>query len=200
MKIAVIFPTKDESKHFKRDDVDTIFGGVGLIASTYSTTKYILTHKPDVMIMAGIAGVYKGSDLKIGDSILVNRERISDLGFFNEHGFKDFSKMELDMDFDKSIEIDCPYIDSEMPFRTGVSNSMNCAMASFVDTDNVDVENMEGAGFFYACNKEGVKFYELRTISNEVNLTHDDWDYDKSIRNLTTELNRLIDYLQNKID
>lgn len=198
MKIAVIFPTKDESKQFKREDVDVIFGGVGLIASTYSTTKYLLTSKPDIIIMAGIAGVYKGSDLTIGDSVIVSRERISDLGFFNEHGFKDFSKMALDMDFDKSIDLDSPYIDSKLPFKVAVSNSMNCAMASFVDVEGVDVENMEGAGFFYACMKEGVKFYELRTISNEVNLTHDDWDYDKSITNLTTELNRLIDYLQNE--
>lgn len=196
MKIAVVFPTKDETSFFKREGVEIFTCGVGLIASTYATTKYLLENKPDIIIMAGIAGVYKGSSLKIGDSVLVSRERIADLGFFNENGFKDFSKMKFDMDFDNTIDLDCVHITSDAPFETAVSNSMNCAMAEFVTISGVDIENMEGAGFFYACQKEGVKFLELRTISNEVNLKHDDWDYDISIRNLATELNRLIDYIK----
>lgn len=196
MKIAVIFPTSDEAKYFKRENIDVSFCGVGLVASTYATTRLILTNKPDLIIMAGIAGAYSESNLKIGDTVLVNKEVISDLGFFNENGFKDFSKMDFDMDFDMTIEFDCPYITDMMPFKTAVSNSMNCAMAQFVDIKNKDIENMEGAGFFYACKKENIKFLEIRTISNEVSLTHDDWDYEKSILNLTSELNRLIDFIQ----
>ncbi len=200
-KILVVFPTKDESKYFNLEGVEVGFCGVGLVASAYGTLKLIIEHKPDIVIMGGIAGVYKHSSLKIGDTVLVTKDRLSDLGFFRANGFRDFSKMSLDMDFDSNIDFECPYITDDMPFTKGVSNSMNCAMADFVDVEGVDVENMEGAAFFYTCLREKVEFYELRTISNVVeldDLEHENWDYETSITNLTNELVRLITYLKNE--
>ena len=198
MKTLVIFPTRDESKYFEREGAVVGFCEVGLIASTYNTSRLIKEHTPDVVIMGGIAGVYKTSPYKIGDVTLVSKERIADLGFFNEKGFKDFSKMALDMSFDRNIDLVCPHIKEDMPFKLAVSNSMNCAMAPFVDIEGVDIENMEGAGFFYACEKEGVKYFEVRSISNEVDFKHDNWDYETSIRIMTKGVNDLIDYLENE--
>lgn len=195
MKIVVIFPTFSEAKYFKREDVVVKFSGVGITSSAYTTTKIIYDERPDVMIMAGIAGVYRGSHLKIGDCVLVSKEHEADLGFFYDDGFRHISDMDLVMKFNIISSLDCPYIKEDMPLPVAVSNTMNCAMASFVKTDGVDVESMEGSPFFYVCLKEGVRFFEVRAISNIVDPSHDEWDYESSIKNMSEGVNKLIDYL-----
>ncbi|MEG1935383.1 MAG: hypothetical protein RR141_05260 [Rikenellaceae bacterium] len=196
MKIVVLFPTITEAKYFKRDDVEVIFSGVGLIPTAFSTYKAILDTAPDVIIMGGIAGVYKTSSLKIGDTVLVSDEHQADLGLFFADGFQHLGRRANDMSFDVLSPVHCRYATEVPIFRTAVSNSMNCGMAEFVDTDGVDIENMEGASFFYVCSKLGVKFFEVRTISNVVDVNHDDWDYETSIKNLADGLNKLVDYLK----
>lgn len=198
LKIAVIFPTQSEAKYFDRNDVKLEFSGVGLTASAYNTLRIIRDENPDIIIMAGIAGIYKHSSLKIGDTVVVSHETEADLGFFYPEGFRHISDMDLVMDFEVSRELPSPYLPSDLPFKTAKSNSMNAAMAEFVNIENVEIENMEGYAFFHVCTKEKREFYELRSISNVVDIDHDYWDYDASIKNLTTSLNTLIDYLQNK--
>lgn len=198
MKIVVLFPTVMESKYFKNDDVEVDFSGVGLTASAYNTTRVIRDKNPDILIMAGIAGVFKHSSLKIGDSVLVSHERQADLGFFYPDGFRHISKMKLDMNFKVYDLLESPYIDENMPFRYAKSNSLNAAMAEFVEISDVEIENMEGAPFFEVCIKENKRFYELRTISNVVDINHDYWDYETSIKNLTEALNKLIRHLKNE--
>ncbi|MFI3321313.1 MAG: hypothetical protein R3Y50_02170 [Rikenellaceae bacterium] len=195
MKITVIFPTITESKYFKREDVELTFCGVGLIASAFGTYKAILETQPDIIIMGGIAGVYKGVDLEIGDAVIVEREFVADLGLFNSKGFCHIADDSLDMSFKVMEYIDCPHISMQNMFKTAVSNSMNCGLAPFVKTEGVAVENMEGASFFYVAKELGVKFLELRTISNVVDVSHEDWDYETSIKNLANSLNNLIDNL-----
>ena len=42
--------------------------------------------------------------------------------------------------------------------------SLNAAMAPFIDTSAVDIENMEGAAFFHVFTRK--RFWQLRAISN----------------------------------
>ncbi|WP_035054646.1 phosphorylase family protein [Andreprevotia chitinilytica] len=195
MKIIVLFPTKTEAQYFNHPAAEVAFCGVGLTSAAYATGRVIHERKPDVLIMAGIAGVYPGSRFKIGDTVLVASEREADLGFFTPAGFRHLSKLDLDMDFEVSAELHCPHLPAKPPLPLAHSNSMNAAIAPFVATEGVDVENMEGAAFFHACLQAGQRFYEVRSISNDVKLEHDDWDFETSIRNLTQGVDTLIDFL-----
>lgn len=197
-KIAVIFPTITESAYFKTEGVAVFIGGVGLTATAYSTLKVIREYRPDVLILAGIAGVYTHSSLRIGDTVLVSAECEADLGFFHDDGFRHLSQMKLDMEFPVTLFYECPYIPENPPLPVVKSNSMNAAIAPFVQTDHAEIENMEGSAFFHACLREGVRFYEVRSISNEVNTNHENWDYDSSIRNMTEGLNTLIGFLKDE--
>lgn len=198
MNITVLFPTITESKFFTRNDVNIRFCGVGLTASAFGTYKAILDTKPDVIIMGGIAGVYKGIDLSIGESVVVEREHQSDLGLFYDEGFRHLNDDSLDMNFEVISPIVCPYSTEQKVLKCADSNSMNCGLAPFVATQGVAIENMEGASFFYVCTKLGVKFFEIRTISNVVDTSHDDWDYETSIKNLSEALNLLIDHIKSE--
>ena len=195
MKIVVIFPTSTEAQFFSYSSMITEqitteqvtteqvtteqmlsekviieIGGVGLSAAAYSTVKIIAQHQPDWLIMAGIAGVYAHSTFAVGDVVLVGSECESDLGFFTPGGFTHLADLKLDMDFSIVKEYLCPHLPAEpiLPFAN--SNSMNAAMAPFIQIRGVDIENMEGAAFFQVCLAEQQKFLEVRSISNRVKI------------------------------
>lgn len=195
MKIVVVFPTRTEAKLFEHAHVSVEICGVGLSAAAYNTTKIIAKHRPDWLIMAGIAGVYPHSRFTVGDVVLVASECESDLGFFTPEGFAHLADMGLAMDFTAVKEWYCPHLPIKPLLPLANSNSMNAAMAPFVNTTAVDIENMEGAAFFQVCTLEGQKFLQLRSISNQVKIGGDEWDMEGSVRALTNGLHKLVNHL-----
>ncbi|MBV8048950.1 MAG: purine phosphorylase [Paludibacterium sp.] len=196
MKTVVMFPTATEARLFSRPGVETVISGVGLTATAYATLKAIREHAPDVLILAGVAGMYAHAPLAIGDTVLVESECEADLGFFTPEGFRHLAHLAIDMDFDVRHTLACPYLPDSPPLPLARSLSLNAALAPFIDTAHAEIENMEGAAFFHVCLQEGQRFYEVRSISNVVKLGHDDWDLDASVANLTEGLTRLIDSLR----
>jgi len=195
MKIMVVFPTATEAQFFSHPQVATAIGGVGLSATSYTTAKLIAQHRPDWLIMAGIAGVYAHSQFNIGDVVLVESECESDLGFFTPSGFIHLADLNLTMDFSATKNWGCPYLPKNPVLPIAKSNSMNAAMAPFIHIEDADIENMEGAAFFQVCLAEQQKFLEVRSISNQVKIGDDNWDMERSIRALTEGLYKVIDDL-----
>lgn len=193
MKITILFPTKTEASLFQREDVDVIISGVGLIATAIATVKAIQEYQPDLLILAGIAGVFPHSTLQIEDVVLVETEVEGDLGFFTPQGFVHLAHVPLEMDFERRHTLLCPYLPAGAPFQLARSVSLNAAMAPFIDSKNVDIENMEGAAFFHVCLQEKQKFLELRAISNVVKIGDDDWNIQGSVLALTNGLHLLLD-------
>lgn len=195
MKIVVVFPTSTEAQFFSHPQVTTAICGVGLSAAAYNTGKLIALQKPDWVIMAGISGVYSHSRFNVGDVVLVESECECDLGFFTPSGFTHLADLPLAMDFSVTKEWSCPYLPVQSILPIAKSNSMNAAMAPFVHTHGVDIENMEGAAFFQVCLAEQQKFLEVRSISNVVKIGDDNWDMEGSILSLTAGLHKVIEYL-----
>jgi len=196
MQITVLFPTATEAGLFQRDGVTTLVSGVGLTATAYQTLKTLHAGRPHWLILAGVAGYYPHADLAIGDVVLVESEVEADLGFHTPDGFVHLAHLPLDMDFERRHTLACPHLPTEGGWRTARSASLNVAMAPFIDSSAVEIENMEGAAFFHVCLQEGQRFLELRAISNVVQPGDDNWDLPGSVRALTDALHRLIDQLQ----
>jgi futalosine hydrolase len=195
MKIVVVFPTITEAQFFSHPHAITEICGVGLSSAAYRTHKIIVEHRPDWIIMAGIAGVYEHSTFVIDDVVLVKSECECDLGFFTSAGFKHLADINLGMDFTITREWICPHISRVPVLPVAKSNSMNAAMASFVETTHVDIENMEGAAFFQVCLAENQKFLQVRSISNVVKIGDEDWDMEGATRSLTKGVHRVVDFL-----
>lgn len=202
MQITILFPTQTEASLFKRDGVTTVISGVGLTATAVSTLKIIHEQKPDILILAGIAGVFPHAPFHLREVVLVESEVEGDLGFFTPYGFVHLAHLPIDMQFERRHTLLCPFIPGNLPnnggFQTAKSVSVNAAMASFIDNKHVDIENMEGAAFFYTCLQSQQRFLQLRAISNVVQVGNDEWDMLGSVRALTDGLHRLIDQLQNQ--
>lgn len=202
MKIVVVFPTLTEAQFFSHPQVSVEICGVGLSAAAYNTHKIIQRHKPDWLIMAGIAGVYDGSAYDVGDTVLVKSECEADLGFFTSNGFSHLADLDIAMDFTITQQWDCPYLTQDLPLLLARSNSVNAAMAPFINTQGIDIENMEGAAFFQVCIAENQPFLQVRTVSNKVQIGDDQWDMAGSIQKLTDGLHKVIEHLllEGKID
>lgn len=192
MKIVVVFPTLTEAQFFSHPQVEIEICGIGMAATAYNTCKIIQRHQPDWLIMAGIAGVYPGSDYAVGDVLLVEAECEADLGFFTPAGFTQLADLELAMDFSVPRQWLCPHLPQDLRLPLARSNSVNAAMAPFIETQGIDIENMEGAAFFQVCLGEQQRFLQVRAISNEVDIGDDDWDFSGSIRKLTEGLYKVI--------
>ena len=195
MKITVLFPTHTEASLFERPDVTTIISGVGLTATAYATVKAI-QDRPDFLILAGIAGVFPHSSHRVYDVVLVESEVEADLGFFTNNGFVHLAHLPIDMAFERRHTLTCGDLPTTPLFPLAKSLSVNAAMAPFIDSREVDLENMEGAAFFHVCQQERQRFLELRAISNVVDIDNDQWDMEGSVKALTTGLHQLIDHLQ----
>ncbi|MBQ4279380.1 MAG: hypothetical protein IJC16_05460 [Rikenellaceae bacterium] len=183
--IVVIAPTEAEIGPFRRLAVPGIhlwITGVGTIGAALNTMQAIVKFDPRLIILGGIAGAYAGSGLAIGDTVLVGTETTADMGAFRGDGFH--PKF--------GTRLTCPHTARYPLFPTVHSNSVNCAGAPFIRTDGIQIENMEGAGFFHACLITDTPFLELRTVSNIVGADRAEWDIEGAALALSGSLNLLI--------
>lgn len=200
--ILILSPTELEISHFRHNAVagcvvETC--GIGAAEAAAATASAIMTHKPRIVILTGIAGAYSGSGLTLGEAVLVDRERIADMGAFRAEGFKPmFAK-----------EYTCPYL---IPQPNGTSygndvfrkfafahlikvgsNSVSACAAPYVHhSEHYKIENMEGAAFFAVCTALGTPFIELRTISNSVGAPPSEWKIPLAAEQLSENLIRII--------
>lgn len=141
--------------------------------------------RPQLLILAGIAGAYPGSGLSVGQTVLVASECAADAGSFVAGDFT--PKF--------SGRYDCPWLPAGVPFRAVDSNSVGVAGTPFADRVGVQIENMEGAAFFYACLQCGVPFLELRAVSNRVGDPFPEWDVRGAVTALADSLCELLHFL-----
>lgn len=182
--ILVITATEKELSALKlSENIATHVCGIGSAMAGVECAYAIAKYKPSMVILAGIAGRYAHSELKIGDAVLVQSEFSADTGAY----FGDEFKARLGQEFL------CPYVQSEWGFKSVKSYTVNVCAAPFLTSNtSADIENMEGVAFFAACLKYKVPFLEIRTISNTVSPLRDDWNIDLALENLNAELEKLI--------
>lgn len=188
-KILVLAPTFMEIEGFMphcMPNVNIAVTGIGVIKTAYNTTRYTDLYECDTAILAGIAGAYEGSGLKVGDSVLISSETTADMGVMTPEGFSPrFSE-----------KIVCPYIPEGTSFRTAESNCVSTAATPMLAYSGAQIENMEGAAFFYACQQSQVRFLELRTVSNIVSTDRSSWNMELALLNLANDLRKLINEIE----
>lgn len=160
--------------------LDFLISGLGLPSTIFRLTHLLSKNQYDLAINIGIAGSFSES-IRIGSVVNVVSQQFGDLGVDDQGEFHTL--------------FDLGYIDKNSnPFVGGVLvNSFERDKYEFLHTvpsvsgitvnkasgeqDDIvkkwikfqpDVENMEGAGFFYVCLLLGLPFLEIKAISNKV--------------------------------
>lgn len=187
-KIVILSPTEPEIAPFRygaADGTEIRITGVGPYRCAVATMAAVRDCNPQLLILAGIAGAYPGSGLSVGQTVLVASECAADAGSFVAGDFT--PKF--------SGRYDCPWLPAGVPFRAVDSNSVGVAGTPFADRVGVQIENMEGAAFFYACLQCGVPFLELRAVSNRVGDPFPEWDVRGAVTALADSLCELLHFL-----
>ena len=192
---------QNDKYHFGSLDIELLIGGIGIIATTWTLSKWISENKkPDLAMNVGIAGSYL-EQFPVGSVVMPVSECFADAGIEDDDGLLTLFEAGLSKR-------------DEFPFTDGVIRSVNkyCEKlkdllnpvnAITVNTStgsertkqrlsgkfNPAIETMEGAAFFYVCAKDNIPFVALRSVSNMVERrARDKWNIPLAIDNMAVAL------------
>jgi futalosine hydrolase len=170
---------KHSSSHFQIDDleIDILITGIGVLHTTYSLMNYLTDHQPHAWIQMGIGGAVDTS-LEIGSVFLIESETVFDFGAQDKDG-RVINAFELgwmdseEFPYSNSV-LSCFYILTEksIPFASGMTTIHSLGFQEKIEKISEglhgQIENMEGAAFFYVSLMKSIPFLSLRSISNYV--------------------------------
>lgn len=192
--IVVLIPTWIEARPFvlaHGDTVEVLRCGVGALACAETALRTIHRRRPDLLVLAGIAGAYDRS-LPKGTSLLVEQENLAALGSLRDGAFHPLAAH----DTPEQNRYRCS-LPAGVPFRSVVSNTVETAGTPHRSPLlTAAIENMEGAGFFAVCRTCGIPFVELRCISNYVGEPFAQWHLKEATERLADDLARLLEWLR----
>ena len=186
---------------FGKVRIEVIFTGIGLTA-----TAFALGHRfghgdlPQLAIQAGVGGAIDRT-LALGDVVRVVSETFGDLGAEEADGrflsladiglppgppFTEAGRLEPAI----TAALPCPAVHGlSVNQVSGSAATIAARYASFPETQ---VESMEGAAFFYACQQADVEPLQLRAISNYVEpRNREAWRMGEAIANLNEGLQKV---------
>jgi futalosine hydrolase len=168
------------------------FTGVGPVAAAFHIQRLVDRLHPDRVIQAGVAGCYADSGLEVGETVVVVRERLADLGTMIGGTFTQLFPENGALENPHSFPAaDFPRV-AGFTVNTGAHPQIEAIRTLYAD-DRASVETMEGYSLFYVCRQLDVSFLQLRTISNRVSSDRGSWDLPLAVRNLADALISLIE-------
>ncbi|MEP6796132.1 MAG: hypothetical protein ABJB16_17520 [Saprospiraceae bacterium] len=183
--------------------IDIIYTGIGILQTTYTLMDYLSHRHPDAWIQAGIGGAFDSS-LKIGDVYQIESEFLAEFGAEDQNG-KIMDPFELGWNDANAFpytegKLICPFINEkfEIPIASGMTSIHAHGFPPHIEQLRKDIhgqiENMEGAAFFYISLIKKIPFLSVRSISNYVEARDTTkWDFLDSIYNLN---NSIVDFLK----
>ena len=171
MKTLYLFPTREEAAELltRRADLNPQVGfvGVGMAEAGANAAALIARHRPQRVVLCGIAGSCDRGLIKVGDVVQVVRDKVA--GLPEKYSLYYTSP---------NIEGVDHYVNSVTVNRTGESLP---AAASNIPC----IEQMEGAAVAAACRAMGVEeYYHLRAISNYVDDARSAWRIKEAVKAL----------------
>lgn len=163
------------------------FTGVGPVNACYNIQRLMYQLYPDMVVQAGLGGCYAQSGLEVGDTVIVAKDRLADLGVMLNGKFASI--------FPENRQLDNPHQFPQLdyPEVAAFTASVGCSplveeMHKVFHNDDAAVESMEGYALFYSCRQNGVPFLQLRTISNRVADERSSWNIPLATKNMATAL------------
>ncbi len=183
-----------------------VITGVGMMRTSYKLKQALDQHSPiDIALQVGVAGATKS--MTIGTAMTIEQEEMID-GIWEEGMLK--------TDFDLGLESpdSPPFVSGkllselpsiywkDMPRASSISTSTLTDDSQWcearLEMAEAQLENMEGAAFYYVTNSECVPSIQIRGISNHVGIRDKStWKIDEALSNANQLLIQLLDNIQN---
>ncbi|MEG0656560.1 MAG: hypothetical protein RR465_06035 [Mucinivorans sp.] len=183
-KITIIAATQAEIAPIVScfgDKFDYIVSGIGSLSTAIAVMRAVRDFAPNLVLGVGVAGAIDRS-LSLGQAVIVARDYVADLGAFRGQAHEKFEHFE-------SQVVEYPYVVDG--FTSVSARTVNAACGLFVD-DHSQIETMEGAALMLTAKALGVRFMQLRTISNYVDSPRVEWQIAHAIELLPSAVARLL--------
>jgi futalosine hydrolase len=188
--------------------ITVLITGVGMMATTYSLTRAIYSHRPDFIIQAGVGGCLD-KRLPLSKVVFVENESLGDVGVEENGIFKNLFDLRL---LDRNT---FPWRDGKLSndverLRSTGLTIVDAVTVNEITTNgdridhyrkqlNASVESMEGAALHFIALLENIPFLQMRSLSNFVGeRDKSKWVMDIAIANLNIELERTLSKLLNQ--
>ena len=209
MHILVIAATKFEIEPLIAGNISVEINitGVGVPSTLYQLQKKIYTHRPGLIIQAGIAGSFP-NDVPLSKVVLVKQDVFADIGMEEKEKFTPLFKTGL-------ADNDGPVTNGWLVNPSHIFNMFKLPAVKAITVNKISdsvlqnkqaicnfapqIESMEGAALHYVCLHENIPFIQIRSISNQVGeRDKSKWKMKEAISNLNIELTKLIDQISNE--
>ncbi|MFW6226525.1 MAG: futalosine hydrolase [Bacteroidota bacterium] len=198
-KLEFVHQIEKNFSSYKYEDlsVDILVTGIGSVFTTYYLTKILSLLSYDIAFNIGITGSFDHF-LEIGYVVNVVEDQFSDLGVEDNDAF--YTLIEKEMLDGEQYPFTNGVLQNETPFTFNEIDKLISVKGITVNTVHgkkqsiemvqdkfkPEVESMEGAAFFYVCMSENIPFYQIRSISNYVEIRNiENWNVSLAIDNLT---------------
>jgi futalosine hydrolase len=177
-------------------DVDVLTTGVGMVATATWCSRVLMADTYDVAFNFGVCGTFDRA-LAAGSVVHVTADRIAELGA--EDGGAFLTIHELDLLCENEFPFQAGEVVNAAPPESAVLRRLPAVGGITVNTvhgrsESIDgvverfapqVESMEGAAFMYACLVHGLRFAQVRAVSNVVERRNREaWQIPEAIRRL----------------
>ena len=196
---AEIAPTLDhiEEPFSTNHEIEALITGVGMVATAYSIGRKLALSTYDLIINAGIAGSFD-RNLQTGEVVEVSEDLFAEMGAEDDDDFIPIDKL----GFGESLIIPLKSA-HKTPFKQVRAITVNRIHGNETTIYNTmsrfhpHIESMEGAAFFYSCNKAETPSLQIRAISNYVERRNrENWNISQAIKNLNNSLYSWLKELQ----
>jgi futalosine hydrolase len=179
--------------------IDVLVTGVGMVATAARCAQALERTRYQVAYNFGVCGAFDRS-LSPGTVVHVVSDCVAELGAEDGTGF--LSLRDLGLARDEGVLLNeapptNPALQTLPDVRAITVNTVHGrdeSIAAIAERLSPQVESMEGAAFAYACTISGVRYAQVRAVSNLVERRNRDaWRLDLAIRNLNDIALRILE-------
>jgi futalosine hydrolase len=203
MRILIVVATELEAVELKprlERNVDLLLTGVGMVATAVRCSRALAHDTYGLALNVGLCGSFDAA-LPPGTVVHVVRDRIAELGAEDGDTFLTMADLNLQAECEFA-NVSPPRIRALDELRTVTGVTVNTAhgnersIATLVERFSPQVESMEGAAFMSACLVNGVRFAQVRAVSNIVERRNRPaWRIPEAVCALTQTTMRIIEGL-----
>lgn len=169
------------------EEIVLIITGVGIHCMAYQLGR-VSCMEFDRVINVGICGAFDRG-LEIGETVIVKEDCFSEFGVEDGGGFLRASVVGLGNESIYPKKLYVPNILRKLRRVRGITvNTVHGDIQSIKRVEKMfqpQVETMEGAAFYYACNQNRWRCVQIRSVSNYVERRNKErWDIPLAIQNL----------------
>jgi futalosine hydrolase len=200
--VAEIQPVLDYFSFDKGDNyinstqVAILITGVGMVPTAFQLGHTFASSTFDLAINAGIAGCFDRT-LQIGEVVSVTEDCFAELGAEDDEAFLSIDELGFGSNrvFPIHHNFVLPGLKEVKSITVNKVHGNELTIRNTLGQWQSQIESMEGAAFFYACNKVKLASLQIRAISNYVERRNrDSWKIGLAVKNLNKIL---IDYIKN---